>query len=206
MSTFLSTSQPPAKHMIAWAHPSSQPKQHLDRFRHFCADGRTVSVYCVMGHPFPLKIAPSHEWICTPSNTSLLGPTEVLNPNGISIGSAVFAGHTSVTDRPTHRQTNRPTDYGTRWVTIGRIYVRNRLTAMLPNNSRLLLMLSFLLTRKFRFIFWVVYYVKIGGRRLRSHVGETDERPAGDRRPPLSLSSEIRGKPGSSEADDEASL
>jgi len=27
----------------------------------------------------------------------------VLNPNGISIGSAVFAGLTSVTDRPTDR-------------------------------------------------------------------------------------------------------
>jgi len=91
-------------------------------------------------------------------NTWFLGPTRVLNPNGISIGSAVFAGHTSVTDRPTHRQTNRPTDYGTRWVTIGRIYARSRLTAMRPNNSRLLLMLLFLLTRKFRFIFWVVYY------------------------------------------------
>ena len=29
------------------------------------------------------------------------GPIRVLNPNGISIGSAVFAGLTSVTDRQT---------------------------------------------------------------------------------------------------------
>ena len=42
-------------------------------------------------------------------------------PNGISIGSAVFAGITSVTDRPT----DRPTDHATRTVTIDRIYVRN---------------------------------------------------------------------------------
>jgi len=28
----------------------------------------------------------------TPSNTWFLGPTQVLNPNGISIGSAIFAG------------------------------------------------------------------------------------------------------------------
>ena len=34
-----------------------------------------------------------------PYNTWLLGPTQVLNPNGSSIGAAVFAGLTSVTDR-----------------------------------------------------------------------------------------------------------
>jgi len=32
-------------------------------------------------------------------------PTRVDNPNGISIGSAVFAGLTVVTDRPTDRPT-----------------------------------------------------------------------------------------------------
>jgi len=31
------------------------------------------------------------------------------NPNGILIGAAVFAGLTSVTDRPTERQTDRQT-------------------------------------------------------------------------------------------------
>jgi len=36
-----------------------------------------------------------------PSNTWSLGPTQVLNSNGISIGSAVFVGLTSVTDRQT---------------------------------------------------------------------------------------------------------
>jgi len=39
-----------------------------------------------------------------PSNTWFLGPIQVLNPNGISIDSEVFAGLTTVTDR----QTNRP--------------------------------------------------------------------------------------------------
>jgi len=39
--------------------------------------------------------------IWTPSNTWFPGPTEVVNPNSISIGSAVFAGLTGVTDRPT---------------------------------------------------------------------------------------------------------
>jgi len=52
--------------------------------------------------PFP-KIAPSHRGIWTPSNTWFLGPTWVLDPNGVSIGSAVFAWLTSVTDRETDR-------------------------------------------------------------------------------------------------------
>jgi len=52
------------------------------------------------------------------------GPTQVLNPNGSSIGAAVFAGLTSVTDRPT--------DHATWSVRIGRIYVHS--TAMQPNN------------------------------------------------------------------------
>jgi len=33
--------------------------------------------------------------------TWFIGPTRVLNPNGISIGPAIFAGLTSVTDRQT---------------------------------------------------------------------------------------------------------
>jgi len=55
-----------------------------------------------------------------PCNTCFLGPTRVLNPNGISIRSAVFTGLTTVTDR----QTNRPRYFP------GRIYVRS--TAMRP--------------------------------------------------------------------------
>jgi len=43
--------------------------------------------------PFPLKIAPFHGGIPR--------PTRILNPNGISIGAATFAGLTSVTDRQT---------------------------------------------------------------------------------------------------------
>jgi len=64
--------------------------------------------------PFPLKIA-AVNGIWTPSNTWFPGLTQVLIPNGISIGAAVFAGFTSVSDRPT--------DHATRSVTIGRIYV-----------------------------------------------------------------------------------
>ena len=81
------------------------------------------------GPLFPLKIAPSHGGMWTPSNTWFLGPTRVLNPNGTSIGAAVFGGLTSVTDRPT----DRSTDHATRSVTIGHIYVHS--TAMRPNNN-----------------------------------------------------------------------
>jgi len=47
------------------------------------------------------KFAPE----CTPPNTCFLWPILVQIPNGISIGSDVFAGFTTVTDRQTDRQT-----------------------------------------------------------------------------------------------------
>jgi len=74
-----------------------------------------LSLYTLqLGRPFHPKIAPSC-WGWTPSNVWFPGPTRVLNPKGISIGSALFAGLTSVTDIPT--------DHATRSVTVGRIYV-----------------------------------------------------------------------------------
>ena len=60
----------------------------------------------------------------TTSNAWFPGPTPVL-PNGISIGSTIFAGLTSVTDRPT--------DHATRSVTIGSICVCR--TAMWPKRG-----------------------------------------------------------------------
>jgi len=51
------------------------------------------------------------------------------HPNGISIGSAAFAGLTSVTDRPT--------DEATQSITTGCIYIRS--TAMWPKNTLLVL-------------------------------------------------------------------
>jgi len=55
--------------------------------------------------PFPSKLPLPMGESGPPCNTWFPGPTQVLNPNGISIGSAVLAGLTSVTDRPTDRQT-----------------------------------------------------------------------------------------------------
>jgi len=51
----------------------------------------------------PPKICPFPWGIWTPSNTWFPGPTQVLNPNRSSIGAAIFAGLTSVTDRQTER-------------------------------------------------------------------------------------------------------
>jgi len=112
--------------MIPWTNPSPQTKWYLYWFSRFCTDDCRVSLYFTMGGPFPppVKIAPSHGGIWTLSNTWFPGPTGVLNPNGISIGSAVLAGLTSVTDRLT--------DHATWSVTTDRIYVRS--TAMQSKN------------------------------------------------------------------------
>jgi len=99
----------------------------------FCTANHRVSLYCTMGHPSPPQNCPFLCAIWTPSNTWFLGPTQDRNPTGISIGSAVFAGLTTVTDRLTVRQTDSPTDCATRSVTIGHIYVLS--TAMRPNNN-----------------------------------------------------------------------
>jgi len=68
----------------------------------------------------PLKIAPSHQGSEPPFNAWFLGTTRAKKPNGVSIGSAVLAWLTSVTDRPTNGPcysvcNNRPhlrTQYG----------------------------------------------------------------------------------------------
>ena len=74
-----------------------------------------------MGHPFSPQNCPSHGGSGPLSNTWFPGSIRVLNLNGISIGSAVFAGLTSVTDRPT----DRLTDHATGSVTIGCIYAHS---------------------------------------------------------------------------------
>jgi len=89
-----------------------------------------------MGRPFPQKLSLPMGKSGPPSNRWFPGPTRVLNPKGISIGSAVFAELTSVTDR----HTDRPTDHATRSVTIGRIYMHVRSTAMRPNNRPTVIM------------------------------------------------------------------
>ena len=72
---------------------------------------------------FPIVVA-LPIWDLTPHflvSCQVPGPTQVLHPNCISIGSAVFAGLTTVTD------------HASQSVTKGRIDVRS--TAMRPNNN-----------------------------------------------------------------------
>ena len=115
----------PMEDTIPWTHPSPETKQHLYRFSRFCTDDRKVSLYFATGRPFPIHNCPFPWEIWTPSNTWFPGPTRVLNPNGISIGSVVLAELISVTDRPT--------DHATRSVRISHIYIRS--TAMRSNNT-----------------------------------------------------------------------
>jgi len=76
------------------AHPSPQPKWQIDRFSHFCtAHGRVSSG--MSGHVLSLNNCPFAWGIWASCNTCFLGPTRVHNPNGTSIGSAVFAQFTS---------------------------------------------------------------------------------------------------------------
>jgi len=43
----------PLSNTIPWAHESSEPKQDIDRFSHFCTDDCRVSLYFTMVCPFP---------------------------------------------------------------------------------------------------------------------------------------------------------
>jgi len=74
---------PPTKSWAQMASWSVQPFLHS-------------SLQCVHilynGLPLPLEIVPSHGGSGPPSNTWFPGPTRVLNPNGILIGSAIFSG------------------------------------------------------------------------------------------------------------------
>ena len=76
----------------------------LDRFSHFCATHDSV-----VGRLLSPKNCLFAWGIWTPSNTWFLGPTQVHNPNGSSIGSAIFAGLMILAERPSYSTcNNRP--------------------------------------------------------------------------------------------------
>jgi len=67
--------------------------------------GSAVFAQLTVEHPYTLQWAalspskfPHPMGIWTPSNAWFFGPARVINPNGILIGSAIFAGLTTVTD------------------------------------------------------------------------------------------------------------
>ena len=98
--------------MILWVSPSPQSKRHHNRFSCFRTADRKVSLNFTVGCPFPLKITPSHGG--SEPQSWFAGLTRVLNPSGISIGSAVFAGLKC--DRPTETTLS---------VTVDHVYVRS---------------------------------------------------------------------------------
>ena len=77
------------------------PKQHLDWFIRFLTAHGKRSLYFTIGRPFPPQNCHFAWGYGPPSNVWFLWPTRVHNPNGISIGSAVFTGLTIVTDHAT---------------------------------------------------------------------------------------------------------
>jgi len=62
----------------------------IDQFSHFCTAHGRKSLYFAVGASFP-KNFPLSWGICNPSNSWFLGPVQARSPNGITIGSAVFA-------------------------------------------------------------------------------------------------------------------
>ena len=77
-------------------YPNPQRKRYLDWFSRVWTADRSVSLYFTMGRPILPQNCPFPRGIWTPSNTWFIGRTRVHNPNGILIGSAVFAGLTIV--------------------------------------------------------------------------------------------------------------
>jgi len=106
---FSSGDRDPIYLIIPWSTPSPQSKLHHDRFSYFRTGDHRVSLYLYFTkvRPFPHQNCPFPWGSAPPSNTWFSKPTRVLNPNGISIASAVLAGLTSVT----HRQTHKPRYY-----------------------------------------------------------------------------------------------
>jgi len=90
-----------------------------------------VSMLVLGRSPSAIKIARGHARIWTPSNTWFLAPIQIHIPNGILIGSAIFAELTIVTDWPTDRQT----DHATPSVAIGRIAVLCRCGLIILNTA-----------------------------------------------------------------------
>jgi len=91
----------PLSNMIPWAHASPQPKQHLYWFSRFCKMIAECPYTLQWSAHFRSKLSHPMGASGPRCNTLFLGPTRVLNPNGISIASAVFAASLMwQTDRP----------------------------------------------------------------------------------------------------------
>jgi len=94
----------PSNIMLSWAHLSPNPKQQCISIASALLHSwkqRVATLYNGLLHsklPLPVGI-----WI--PTNTWFLEPTRVLNQQRHLNRFSLFAGFTTVTDRPTDRQT-----------------------------------------------------------------------------------------------------
>jgi len=77
------------------AHSSPQSKRQMDRFSRFCTAYGRKCLYTLQWAPLSTRIAPSHGDLDHPCNTWCFRPMRAHNPNGTSIGSAVFAQMTA---------------------------------------------------------------------------------------------------------------
>jgi len=115
--------------MIPWAHPSPQPKPHLDQFPVFAQLTAECPYTSQWDAPFPLKIAASHGDLDPHLTHDSLGPPEATTQMASQSVQPFLQGSLL---RQTDQQTDRPTDHAIRSVTRGRIYERS--TAMQPKN------------------------------------------------------------------------
>jgi len=61
--------------MILWAHPSPQPKWHVDRFSLFCTDDHRLSLYFTVGCTFPPELPlPMGMWNSSPATLNWSQP------------------------------------------------------------------------------------------------------------------------------------
>ena len=81
---------------IPWAHLSPQPKRHLDRFTRFRTDDHRMFQYFTIGHPSPIKIAPSRVGCGPRCNTCSLGPPKSIPKRHLDWVSRFCTAHGSV--------------------------------------------------------------------------------------------------------------
>ena len=78
--------------MVPWTHTESKSQTSSWSFQPIFAQLSAECHYFTISHPFsPLKLPLSIAGSEPPSNTWFLGPSGIVNPNRISISSAIFA-------------------------------------------------------------------------------------------------------------------
>jgi len=88
-------------YIVPWADLESSIQTSSRSVQLLCNVHGKAFLYFTMERPFPKNCPFAWGSRPPPSNRWFLGPTRVLNPNGISIGSVIFARLTTVADQQT---------------------------------------------------------------------------------------------------------